>query len=447
MRVAEPISLTAVFPYAWNLVTHFHVGDEHHAAFYAGLFIAAFAFAESLTGVYVTLSAPPTSSLPTLISLPRRYWGGLSDRLGRKPVLIMGCLGTVGSLVIVGFAVNFWMALFGRFIGGALNGNVGVVQTMVGELVVNPEHLSVAYAVMPFVWSVGTILGPCIGGYFATPCHNFPGFFADGGLFCRFPYLLPNLICAALMALSIVAAFCCLVETHPEKRPWNQQDEHAPQPYLGRFRRESTVMTTQSTDQLPAVNLRDESYGTFNDVVEDAIEEEWVVSLDGTCKASRVEDGGRQEVFTKRVIQLIAGLGIFTFHAMTFENLLPIFFQYKRVSRQNMRMASVTPEAIGSFAGGLGLSVKDVGVIMAFNGLVALFIQACVFPVATALLGVWKTFLVATTLFPLAYIVMPFLVFVPPAYLQPAIYAALFFRNCMSIRTSLPRPRGRSSRC
>ena len=32
------------------------------------------------------------------------------------------------------------MALFGRFLGGALNGNIGVIQTMVGELVVNPDH-------------------------------------------------------------------------------------------------------------------------------------------------------------------------------------------------------------------------------------------------------------------------------------------------------------------
>jgi hypothetical protein len=40
-----------------------------------------------------------------------------------------------------------------------LNGNIGVIQTMVGELVQNPEHEPKAYAVMPFVWSIGTIIG------------------------------------------------------------------------------------------------------------------------------------------------------------------------------------------------------------------------------------------------------------------------------------------------
>ena len=69
-----------------------------------------------------------------------RFWGGLSDRIGRTPVLLMGCFGTTLSLLVVGFSMNLWMALFGRILGGALNGNIGVIQTMVGELVTNPKH-------------------------------------------------------------------------------------------------------------------------------------------------------------------------------------------------------------------------------------------------------------------------------------------------------------------
>lgn len=68
------------------------------------------------------------------------FWGGLSDRIGRKPVLLFGCFGTVASLLTVGFSTNFWIALAGRALGGLLNGNIGVIQTMVGELVTQPEH-------------------------------------------------------------------------------------------------------------------------------------------------------------------------------------------------------------------------------------------------------------------------------------------------------------------
>lgn len=70
------------------------------------------------------------------------YWGGLSDRIGRKPVLLVGCFGTMISMLILGFSANIWVALFGRLFGGALNGNIGVIQTMVGELVKRPEHVS-----------------------------------------------------------------------------------------------------------------------------------------------------------------------------------------------------------------------------------------------------------------------------------------------------------------
>lgn len=51
VRVAEPIALTSIFPYAWKLVLHFNVGAKENASFYAGLLISAFALAESITGM------------------------------------------------------------------------------------------------------------------------------------------------------------------------------------------------------------------------------------------------------------------------------------------------------------------------------------------------------------------------------------------------------------
>ena len=51
MRVAEPIALTSILPYAWNLVLHFEVCDKSNASFFAGLLISAFALAEAVTGM------------------------------------------------------------------------------------------------------------------------------------------------------------------------------------------------------------------------------------------------------------------------------------------------------------------------------------------------------------------------------------------------------------
>lgn len=71
---------------------------------------------------------------------------------------------------------------------------------------------------MTFVWSVGTIIGPAVGGYFSDPEKTFPCYFSAHGTFARFPYLLPSLIYSALMALSMFAARILMDETHPDNQ-------------------------------------------------------------------------------------------------------------------------------------------------------------------------------------------------------------------------------------
>ncbi|CAD0095757.1 unnamed protein product [Aureobasidium vineae] len=370
--VAEPIALTSIFPYAWKLVLDFNECECSEAD---------------------------------------------QNRIGRKPVLLLGSAGTMLSLLLVGVSTNFWMALAGRAIGGFLNGNIGVIQTMVGELTVNPKHEPRAYSVMPFVWSIGTIIGPSIGGIFSAPAENFPEVFSPHGIFAKFPYLLPNLICSALMLFSIVCGFFFLEETHPDMQPWSTEDD------LQHTEAETPLLAAQAGTFTAAVDLHSESYGTFNKVVQD---QEWNVLPDGTDAPKEAEPQD-QAVFTKRVVMLIIALGIFTYHSMSYDHLLPIFFQDSRVESR------VHGNKLSSMAGGLGLTIQDVGVVMSVNGIIALGVQAIVFPLAAAWLGVWKLFIVTTVLHPIAYIVVPYLVLLPEEWLYPGIYACLTIRNIFAI--------------
>lgn len=374
----------------------FHVGDEHDASFYAGFLISAFSLAESLTGM---------------------FWGGLSDKIGRKPVLLAGCAGTMVSMIIVGFASNIWVALAGRAIGGFLNGNIGVIQTMVAELVTEPEHEPRAYSVMPFVWSIGTIIGPALGGTFADPVSSFPNTFSPHGLFGRFPYLLPNLICASMLLISILAGYFLLEETHPDMQPRVLLPDST---YVSD---ETPLIATADAIKKPAVDLRSESYGTFE-------------GSDDSVWRYTVEKTRSPQIFTKRVVALIIALGIFTYHSMTYDHLLPIFLEDERGEPfSSISLFAQSAIGINPFysPGGLGLSVQRVGVIMSINGIIALFVQAVVFPPAAEKLGIHRLFILVSVLHPIAYFIMPYLVFLPTSYLTLGIYTCLTIRNMLSI--------------
>ena len=92
----------SIFPYIYFMIEDFHVTqDKTKISFYAGMVTSAFTFAEFSTGL---------------------LWGRLSDKIGRKPVLLTGLAGTGISVLIFGFAPNVGVALIARALGGLLNG-------------------------------------------------------------------------------------------------------------------------------------------------------------------------------------------------------------------------------------------------------------------------------------------------------------------------------------
>ena len=281
---------------------------------------------------------------------------------------------------------------------------------------------------MPFVWSIGTIIGPSIGGYFCHPSENFPSAFSPHGLFAKFPYLLPNAICAALLVVAIVAGALAIEETHPDMQPWSttttlSDEASAHHPLLHPSPGNAGATAGGAMEQAPA-DLTSDSYGTFNSVhVSD--ERHWTVKADG--RAMKRE---KPTAFTREVIMLTAALGIFTYHSMTYDHLLPIFLQDDRYGD----LATISNQSnVDALAGGLGLSIQQVGVIMSVNGVIALFVQGIIFPIFASWLGVWKIFLLVTFGHPMAYFIVPYLPLLPENLLYPGIYTCLAIRNLLSI--------------
>lgn len=223
--------------------------------------------------------------------------------------------------------------------------------------------------------------------------------------------------------MSIIAGYMFLEETHPDllrgaaavQHPHDFDEFGAPL---------SAVATAGSTAHASA-DLRVKSYGTFNDV-DMHQDEEWDVKPGG--KSYEGSAAKKTKVFTYRVTMLVIALGIFTYHSMTYDHLLPIFLQDDRTGT-----ASILVKYLLKIPGGLGLSVQTVGLIMAVNGVIALLIQAIVFPLLAEWLGVWNVFVLVTVLHPIAYFIVPFLTSLPQKLLFPGIYTCLTIRNFFSI--------------
>lgn len=195
-----------------------------------------------------------------------------------------------------------------------------------------------------------------------------------------------------------------------------------PSDFLPQISSQTPCLTTIGSMANSGMDLHVESYGTFNTAKMHETGQ-WPIHEDGSSKIPEVSNMG-SKVFTKRMIMVVVALGIFTYHCMTYDHLLPIFLQDER-NEGISALGVISPEV----SGGLGMTTQTVGFIMSVNGFIALFVQAVIFPVFAAWLGVWKLLIVVTILHPLDYILVPFLVMLPRNLLYPGIWTCLTIRS------------------
>lgn len=128
-RLAEPLSERSLSSYLFHQLQWFDPGlGQAEIAKQAGYMTAVFAAAQCLTSM---------------------WWGRAADSplLGRKRVLMIGLMGTALSALGIGFSTSLPMALFFRFTAGALNGNIGVLRTMVSEIVADKRYVILCPAI------------------------------------------------------------------------------------------------------------------------------------------------------------------------------------------------------------------------------------------------------------------------------------------------------------
>jgi predicted MFS family arabinose efflux permease len=120
------------------------------------------------------------------------YFGRLSDRIGRKPILIVTTALSVLFYILLAFSPNIWIAILIRFFSGLSSGNISTIQGYVSD-VSPPEKRSGRMSLIGGAFSLGFIIGPFIGGVLSHET-------AAGGNQFRLP----------LIGAAVLSAFACL---------------------------------------------------------------------------------------------------------------------------------------------------------------------------------------------------------------------------------------------
>jgi MFS family permease len=91
------------------------------------------------------------------------FWGRLSDRIGRRPVLLISCAGNTLAYLIWIFADDFTVLLVSRLLAGAMTGNVSAANAAVADIS-TPQTRARGMGILGMAFGLGFILGPAIGG-------------------------------------------------------------------------------------------------------------------------------------------------------------------------------------------------------------------------------------------------------------------------------------------
>ncbi|KAJ9623127.1 hypothetical protein H2203_006063 [Taxawa tesnikishii (nom. ined.)] len=273
IALAEQTALNSISPYLPDMASTFPEVKEGQVGLYVGLIASSFALAQFATNF---------------------FWGWLSDRIGRKPVVLTGTALTAACFVAFGFCRTLWQAVIVQVCMGLVNGNQGVIK---------------------IPWKHGK----------SNP----------------YPYLAPNLLSAALLLIDMVATMMFLEESLEEVKDL-PLSVHA-------FQKTQEEQQYQGLDQDGAAAEQDEDEDDEDD--DDSDSASSAAGLGSRLfPSSNTEGLSSKTVFTRDTILLLATFLIFQLSNISYNSLYPIFAQANPPTGRDL-----SPEEIGLSLGFAGV--------------------------------------------------------------------------------------------
>ncbi|KAF8707950.1 MFS general substrate transporter, partial [Rhizoctonia solani] len=309
LNAVFPLSFEVIYPFVNAMIVEIGVtNDPERVGFYSGLVESIF----SLMGFIMILPC-----------------GYLSDRFGRKPVILLGFAGLAVSMTSFGLSKTLAGMIASRCIGGGLGASWAAIKVMTGEMT-DRSNQDLAFSLLQMTYRLGQIAGLPLGGLLAHPEQRFSWF--RTAFWAEYPYLLPCLVGSAFAIFSVIPGFIYIEETLPSKR---------------RQRKKINKRATSygSTDSSVSAT------STLVDSREQSVCAQEPIDIEGVEKVVKPQPSWRS-VMTPAIWSLLFNNALMCFASEMVFSIFPLF--------------AYTPIA----SGGLGMSEAKIGSEMAVRSIV-----------------------------------------------------------------------------
>ena len=188
--MCEMASLMYIAPFLPFMIKSFGI-HEKDVGNYSGLIISSFMVGQFFSNA---------------------IWGLISEKIGIKPVILIGLLTSTISTIIFGFSSSILWTVIIRFIHGLLSGNLGVTKTYL-YLITDKTNEAKGFGMFPVGMCIGAIFAPAIGGLLETPSKYWSNI-DNNHILHKYPYLLPSLVIAIFPFIAFIIGLIYMEESY-----------------------------------------------------------------------------------------------------------------------------------------------------------------------------------------------------------------------------------------
>ena len=344
------------------MASQFPEVDPGQVGLYVGTIASSFALAQFATGF---------------------FWGWLSDRIGRKPVILTGTFFTAACIIAFGFCRTLWQAVLVQVLIGLFNGNQGVVSTCLGEIT-DRSNQSKAFTYLPVIYGLGGITGPVVGGLLVSSKARF-------SRETPHPYLTPNLVSAAVLLLDMIVTMIFMEESLEEAKNLAPLGTRVSNlfSWAWQFASSSRPTYLRNGERHGRKSSRINGDGAAYDVDDgDSDSDTDSEHSMPTMIPQHSTDLTRKQIFNRDTLLIFITYLLFQLSNISFNSLYPVFGQAAPPTGRN-------------------LSPGEIGLSLAFAGVVTIVFQVALFGTLREKIGNKITYRLSLAGFVLAFMMMP----------------------------------------